>query len=138
MTGYDSQDILALITPIQKTIDKILDNCRSAKNWGVWDLFGGGVFSSMMKRDKIKKMEEQLDLLKYQVNKLNHALSDTPLQTAFNLPNSGYDFAFDVWFDNIFTDLKVQSELKELEKTVMCLSERLEELTVHLLEGGTK
>ena len=33
----------------------------SARNWGIWDMLGGGLLSGLMKRAKISDAEEQIN-----------------------------------------------------------------------------
>lgn len=43
-------------------IDQALGKLNTAKNWGIYDIFSGGIFSSMMKRGKLRDVNDLLDV----------------------------------------------------------------------------
>ena len=44
------------------------------------------------------------------------------------ISDTSYDFFVDVIFDNIFTDLRVNREIKEIRENLFVLRERVEEI----------
>ena len=108
-------------------IDAILVELDKAKNWGFWDLLGGGGLSGLIKRDKIYKANQKLDQLRLYLMDVQKELGDVNL-TLTNIPDSNSDFMLDIVFDNIFTDLRVQDEVKTTYQEVTRL--KAEVLTV--------
>ena len=45
------------------------DLFKSAKNWGYFDMFGGGMISTFIKHSKINNAEEELRKTRYAVQK---------------------------------------------------------------------
>lgn len=125
-----------------KVIEKIdiaLDTLDSAKFWGMWDMFGGEFFSSWKKRNKIEKANRYIEGITDSVKDLEKELKDVDMVLPEEISNTMGDRAFDIWFDNIFTDMKVQRkikgsirELKEfrnvVEDLVIKLEDEIEEL----------
>lgn len=102
---------------LQETIthlDKITDQLESAKRWSWADLLGGEFITSMVKRKKMKNISSDLQKLQPQLNALKHNLQDANIQVHSSFNHSTSRQFFDIFFDNAFTDLKVQDEIKQL------------------------
>lgn len=103
---------------------KYLDDAEGWATWDVW--FGKGLLSHMVKYDKIDKAQEVFERLNAQINQLRLELNDIDLEIA--LPPLAIDSTtrfFDFWFDNIFTDLKVRSQIREYQNHVRDLYDRI-------------
>lgn len=94
-------------------IDAGLNQLKSASSWGILDIFGGGLISSLVKRNKIGEANRSLDELSLSLKSLNKELSDVDISLPDAIPDSLSDELFDLVFDNIFTDIRVQGEIKE-------------------------
>lgn len=114
-----AEDVLYLI-------DLAFDKLKSARSWGVFDILSGGFLSSMLKRNRMKEINNLLDEIEVALNLLSEELEDDQIQftSAFNVDATS-EF-FDIWFDNIFTDLAVQNNIKEM-------TYQLDELQHHIL-----
>lgn len=94
-------------------IDAGLNQLKSASSWGILDIFGGGLFSSLVKRNKIGEANHSLEELSISLKSLNKELSDVDISLPDAIPDMLSDELFDIVFDNIFTDIRVQGEIKE-------------------------
>ena len=94
-------------------IDAGLNQLKSASSWGILDIFGGGLISSLVKRNKIGEANRSLDELSISLKSLNKELSDVDISLPDAIPDRLSDELFDLVFDNIFTDIRVQGEIKE-------------------------
>ena len=88
-------------------------------------MFGGEFFSSFMKRSKISKANRNISALKLSLNRLRKELSDVDIDLPLEISNSLADNFWDVYFDNIFTDLRVRSELKAKTKELRDLRDKI-------------
>lgn len=93
-------------------IDHALSSLESASSWGLWDLFGVDFFSSWMKRGEIQDANMDLQAISSSLNTLNKELEDVNMRLPSEISDTLGDHAFDLWFDNIFTDIRVQGEIK--------------------------
>ena len=98
-----------------KSAQRYLD---SAGSWGVWDLLGGGFFSTLVKHDKMEEAQRQLGLAKTAVKRLSRELRD--VQQAVDIPLETGDFIHfaDLFFDGFLSDWLVQSRIREAERQV--------------------
>ena len=94
-------------------IDAGINQLKSASSWGILDIFGGGLISSLVKRNKIGEANRSLEELSLSLKSLNKELSDVDISLPDAIPDSLSDELFDLVFDNIFTDIRVQGEIKE-------------------------
>ncbi len=94
-------------------IDAGLNQLKSASSWGILDIFGGGLISSLVKRNKIGEANRSLEELSLSLKSLNKELRDVDISLPDAIPDRLSDELFDLVFDNIFTDIRVQGEIKE-------------------------
>ena len=94
--------------------EETLKSLRSAKNWGIYDIVGGGMISSAIKHNRIDDAKTYMERLSYSVDRLNKELGDVDT-SIFNegLNISGFSYTFDIFFDNIFSDFSVQGEIND-------------------------
>lgn len=122
-------------------IDAGLNQLKSASSWGILDILGGGLFSSLVKRNKIGEANHSLEELSSSLKSLNKELSDVDISLPDAIPDRLSDELFDLVFDNIFTDIRVQGEikenlvaLKELRHAIVEISDKLDR-EIEELEG---
>lgn len=94
-------------------IDNAISSLNSASSCGIADLLGGGAFSSFLKRGKIKDANSDIKEISRSLNLLNKELEDVNMHLPTEVSDTISDNVFDVCFDNIYTDFKVQEEIKE-------------------------
>ena len=97
-------------------LDAALRELGSADSWSAYDTwFGGGVVSSLLKHDRINGAGRLIAQAQEALDDLARELAD--VQDVARLPTdlgiSPTTRTFDVWFDNIFSDLSVRSSIKE-------------------------
>lgn len=85
----------------------------SAKRWGVLDMMGGTIFSTMFKRNKMKTAQQHMNNAKQALKKFTDELNDIDeiVDLEFKM-NDFLSFA-DYFFDNFFFDLSIQNRIKE-------------------------
>jgi DNA repair exonuclease SbcCD ATPase subunit len=92
---------------------------ESAGNWGVWDMVGGGMISSMVKKERVREGLSGIDRVQSDLRRLEQELDDVrhavPTSVPEGLEIGSGAWTWDVWFDNIFSDLNMQSRIREME-----------------------
>jgi len=86
-------------------IDNALSSLDRASSWGIIDLFGGGMFSSFVKRERIRDANSDIKEISRSLSLLNKELEDVNMHLPAEIS--------DAMSDNIFTDIRVQGEIKE-------------------------
>lgn len=117
---------------IIEKIDRAMDYLDSAEFWGMWDIFGGDFLSSWSKRNKIEEANECIKDIVDSVKVLNKELKDVDMVLPEEVSNTMNDRTFDIWLDNIFTDLRVQEEIKDAMKELREFKNGIEDLLIRL------
>ena len=99
----------------------------SARNWGTYDIIGGGFIASSFKKARVQEALSAIESTTAGVAAVRHELADIPHSIA--LPN-GLEMAsgawtWDVWFDNIFSDFNMQDRIREAATKVALLRSEL-------------
>lgn len=112
---------LASLADAQRRID-------SARSWGTYDTwFGGGLFSSLVKHDRIDRAETYMRAVDQALNRLRRELADVHMDGAAigGVGVTDLTRTLDVWFDNFFSDLAVQSRLKDADQRLDAIGRAL-------------
>ena len=51
-------------------------NLNSAKNWGIWDMFGGGFISTMVKHSKMDQAKQNMEEARNDLRNFSRELND--------------------------------------------------------------
>lgn len=106
-------------------LDLAISKLKSAKNWGIWDIMGGGLISNLIKRNKITSVNQLIQELNIAMKRLMGELDDIDMKALYGLSETTWDLFFDIGFDNIFTDVRVQREISSILKKLESLKERI-------------
>ena len=98
---------------VLEDINQAIDLLKSASNWSLLDIFGGETFTSLIKRNKIRKANRKISDISYKLENLKKELSDISIKFPFEIKDNLSDNLFDIVFDNIITDLRVRGEIKD-------------------------
>ena len=102
---------------------------ESAKTWSTIDLLGGDIISSMAKHEKIDNAQKHFSKISTLLTRFNEELRDVNISS---LNFSGMTKGIDIFFDNIFTDISVNSKINNSYNDICNLQrkvhDRLEDL----------
>lgn len=113
-------------------IDKATSSLKSALSWGKWDMFGGEFFTSWIKRNKIKEANQDISTIAESLKSLNKELEDVDMTLPEGVSDNISDRVWDLWFDNIFTDIRVQGEIKDSLRQLAIFRKSILDLIVKL------
>ena len=113
---------------LKNEIDKTIKITESASRWGLFDFFADSGLVGLVKRGKIKDINSNLKIVRDKLEVAKRELNDIRIDLDEEIPDSTYDFFVDVIFDNIFTDLRVNGEIKEIREKLEDLGDRVDEL----------
>lgn len=98
---------------VLKEIDGVLKELDSANSMATWDLFTDSFLIDLMKYNKIDKAEKELVHLENSLERYQKELKDVNLQTSLAYEElSQMSRAFDVFFDNIFSDWNTRDTIR--------------------------
>ncbi|HEX6874425.1 MAG TPA: hypothetical protein VF165_02095 [Nocardioidaceae bacterium] len=91
----------------------------SAGSWSTWDAFGGGgMLTDMMKYDKVDRATETLRRADIALAAFSRELADVHLPQVRGVQVDQLMRTFDVWFDNIFSDMAVRARIEDAARRV--------------------
>lgn len=113
---------------LENEIDKTIRLTESASKWGIADIFADSGIIGLIKRGKIKDINRSLEIIREKLERAKKELYDIRINLDEEIPDSTYDFFVDIIFDNIFTDLRVNREIKEIRENLFDLRDRVYEI----------
>ena len=84
-------------------------NLRSAGNWGIYDMLGGGFISGLIKHSKIENAEDEIQMAKEALENFAEELRDVTGYSSVHI-DSFLKFG-DLVFDGFLMDALVQHEI---------------------------
>lgn len=101
---------------------------NSAKNWGVVDLLGGGLITSMIKRSKMDDAQRYMEEAKRDLQTFSNELRDVSQSISLDF-NSGDFLRFaDYFFDGLVADWLVQDRIHNARQQVDEAIRRVEQI----------
>ncbi len=87
---------------------------NSAGNWGLVDIFGGGLISGLFKHGKMASAESEIGEAKRALQRFSRELRDVSGYSSIHI-NDFLTFA-DFFFDGLIADVIVQSKISEAKR----------------------
>ncbi|MCD8020988.1 MAG: hypothetical protein LUF92_15860 [Clostridiales bacterium] len=110
-----------------RALEEAENYLNSARNFGIWDMFGGGVISSMMKHSKMDQAQRCMERAQYELRNFSRELQDVQIYGAVQVNFDGLTKFFDVFCDNFIVDFMVQSKINETRRNVAQTRQRVED-----------
>lgn len=92
-------------------IDNAREALQSAKNWGTWDMLGGGLLSTMAKRENMSEAQSYISDMQKWIRSFARELSDVDDYINADLDIGDFLGFADYFFDGFFVDWAVQSKI---------------------------
>lgn len=90
----------------------------SAGNWGVWDMIGGGLFSTMIKHSKINEATVCMEQAKRDLMSFSRELSDVNISENIGIELGSFLTFADYFFDGLVADWLVQNKIRDAQTQV--------------------
>ncbi|OME99722.1 hypothetical protein BK124_09120 [Paenibacillus amylolyticus] len=90
----------------------------SAGNWGVYDMMGGGVISTHIKRGRMDDAQVAIMDAGKRLRRFQKELEDVEMAVHADLHLGGLLSFADYFFDNLFVDWMVQDKIRKAERQV--------------------
>lgn len=103
-------------------------NLNSAKNWGIWDMFGGGFISTMAKHSKMDRAKQNMEQAKYDLRQFSRELNDVNMTGYFDIETGDFLSFADWFFDGFIVDWMVQDRIHQAAAQVAEAIYRVEDI----------
>lgn len=101
---------------------------KSAGGWGIFDILGGGMITSMIKHSNMNSAQKHMNEARYALQKFSKELRDVDEDLDFQFDNMDFMSFADVFMDNGIIDFMVQSQIEDAKKQVRRAIRRVEEI----------
>jgi hypothetical protein len=91
---------------------------ESAGNWGIYDMMGGGVISTHIKRSRMDDAQVAIMDAGKRLRRFQKELEDVEMAVNADLNLGGLLSFADYFFDNFFVDWMIQDKIRSAEKQV--------------------
>ena len=88
----------------------------SAGNWGLLDLFGGGLLSTFAKHSKMDDAQRYMEQAKRDLAVFSRELAD--VSETLNINTGDFLTFADYFFDGFIADMMVQSKIRDAQRQV--------------------
>ena len=97
------------LTSLRKAEEKL----TSASNWGLWDIFGGGLISGIAKHNKTNEASSYMEEAKRNLTIFQKELRDVNGTYNLSLDIGGFLSFADFFFDGVIADYLVQTKIND-------------------------
>lgn len=104
------------------------DSLEGAGNWGIWDMLGGGFFSTMLKHSKIDQAQQELEEARSALRRFRRELADLDRSAEIDLDMGDFLRFADFFFDGFIADWMVQSKIRKGQQQVRQAIRRVEDI----------
>ena len=129
-------DVQIIINQILPLIDEAENKFRSARNWGFFDILGGGFITDLIKHSKLGAASDIMNRINYLLHDLQRELKEVVIPTDFSMNTASFSTFADFVFDGILADVYMQSkimtsmeQIRERRSRLLLLRDKLTELS---------
>lgn len=123
-------DLCELVLENYKATRKVLSVARS---YGILDFIGGGIISSLLKRNKINEFINSLNISNKYLDDFINETKETDIEIIIFKNDSLLEF-LDIYVDNFITDSIVKRNMDDCNNKINKLINQLEEVLIVLKE----
>ena len=109
-----------------RSLREAQNNLNSAKNWGIWDMFGGGFISTMAKHSKMDRAKQNMEQARYDLKNFSRELNDVNIACHLDIETGDFLSFADWFFDGFVVDWMVQDRINQASRQVTEAIRRVE------------
>lgn len=125
-------DALSILDRLIPLVDQAEGKFKSARNWGVVDLLGGGLITDIIKHSQLGAASSIMNEIADLLHDLQRELKDIDIPTDYRMQMGGFatfaDFVFDGALADAWMESKIVSSLdqvRQLKQRLLTLQSRL-------------
>jgi ribosomal protein L22 len=98
----------------------------SARGWGLFDLFGGGGITGLIKHSKLNDASDYLEQVQQDLKIFKRELQDVEIPGTIRIDIDGFLTFADFFFDGFLADYMVQRKINDAREQVQEAIEQVE------------
>lgn len=111
---------LSTVNRLIPLVEEAESHFKSARNWSVLDVLGGGFIVDLIKHSKLNKATDSMNEIDFLMRQLRTELGSIEAPNDYRMNVGGFLTFADFFFDGIFADAymasKIMSSLDEVQK----------------------
>ncbi|MCL6444338.1 MAG: hypothetical protein K6T83_12945 [Alicyclobacillus sp.] len=111
------------------------DELRKAENWGTFDMLGGGMITTAIKRSHMDDANDAAMAAQTALKRLERELRDVRMYVEVPLTSGGFSAFADYFFDGLITDWLVQREIRDALNAVEMQLDAVREIEQRLSQA---
>lgn len=116
-------------------VDAVIDSLRSAKNWGTWDMIGGGLISTAVKHSRIDRARASAHQVQQLLRRFQRELADVGTTSDITIDIGSFATFADYFFDGLIVDWIVQSRIGNSLTSATELRDKVQTTVAHLKQS---
>ncbi len=124
----DAREVDEAIWAGERALDSLREakaKLNSARNWGIYDILGGGMISSIVKHSKMNSANEWVEQANHDLKRFAKELRDVD-EDGLYVEAGTLASTMDIFFDNVFSDFIVQNRINEARGEIDRMIDRIE------------
>ncbi|MCR1899689.1 hypothetical protein NSA47_11950 [Irregularibacter muris] len=109
-------------------LENISGSLESAENWGLWDMFGGGLLTDLAKHSHLDDAKDKVEKTQELLRKFKTELTDVKITEDINIHIDGFSKFADFFFDGLVSDWFMQSKIQNSHKSVLNVSRQVQDV----------
>lgn len=130
------QEALTAGQAVLSSLHQAKDQMNSARNWGAWDMLGGGMISTHIKHNRIDDARSTLHNAQRHLRRFQQELQDVQMDAALRIEVGNFLTFADYFFDGFISDWLVQGKinraLSEINDKLATVSKVIQSLQAEL------
>ena len=132
MADVQITEAVNLTDQILEYVEQAERSLSSARNWGSFDVLGGGFIVDMIKHHKLGKARDAMDSVNYLMQRLQQVLGSIQIPADYRMEVGNFATFADFFFDGVFADVYMVSKIMQSLDQVRRLKNKLYELKSRL------
>ncbi|MCE5196615.1 MAG: hypothetical protein LLG09_05745 [Negativicutes bacterium] len=112
----------------------VIESLNSASGWGIFDLVGGGVLTTLVKHSHIDEAKRQVAAAENNLRRFHTELLDTPVSAQLQIDTDGFMKFADFFMDGFLIDFFMQTKINTARENVQSVMDSVEEYLLDLNE----
>ena len=133
MMNNDRTEARRLCAQARRLLEQALLQASSARNWGIADLFGGGLVTTMVKRSRMNAAQDYIQQAKPVLQRLSALIGQMGLDSDLGDRRPGGFAAFFDYSDDFFAEIFTQSRIGDMRTSIETALSKLRALERELL-----
>lgn len=109
----------------ETALSSVLNSLDSAEDWGTWDMFGGGLLSTMAKHEHLDDAQAGIGYAQNCLSRFRTELADVQHMEIPQVYIGEFATFADYFFDGLFADWYVQSRINDAQRGVEAVDSRV-------------